>query len=193
MRRIVFCLMALTVAGAARAQAQTQECRRYAGGTVVICDRHRVREVREYRRRYERAPVELGVRGGYDFRDDQGSLGTQVRLPVVRQFAVAPSFDVFFGDAGARWQLNLDGLVRPEQLGGLYFGGGGALIRREFDPADGTDTRLGWNLLAGIDGGRVSGTVVRPFAEARWTGTGDFTGFRLVGGVNVPIAGHLWR
>jgi hypothetical protein len=36
--------------------------------------------------------------------------------------------------------------------------------------------------------------VARPFAEARWTGTGRFTGFRLVGGVNVPIASpHFWR
>ena len=98
--------------------------------------------------------------------------------------------DVYFGDdTGATWQLNGDAVIRPDQLGGVYFGGGAAAVRREFDPADGTETRAGWNLLLGIGGGRVSGSSLRPFAEGRWTGVGDFTAFRLVAGVNVPIGG----
>ncbi|MFL5386560.1 MAG: hypothetical protein ACJ8GN_28925 [Longimicrobiaceae bacterium] len=192
MRRTTVCLMALMVMGAVRAEAQ--ECRRYVGGRVVVCDRDRDRDRdREHRYRrhgWDRGPVEFGIRGGYDFEDDQGSAGAQIRLPLVRQFAVAPSFDVFFGDDGnAEWQFNFDGLIRPRALGGVYLGGGAAVLRREFDVLDGEETKVGWNLLAGIEGGRVGGSVLRPFAEGRWTGVDDFTGFRLVAGFNVPISG----
>jgi hypothetical protein len=180
--------MALMLVGAARAEAQ--ECRRYVGGRVVVCERDRDRD-REHRHRHgwDRAPVEFGVRGGYDFKDDQGSAGAQIRIPLVSQFALAPSFDVFLGDPGATWQFNADGIIKPYALGGVYLGGGAAVLRREFDVLKGDETRVGWNLLAGIDAGRVGGSSLRPFAEGRWTGLNDFTGFRLVAGFNVPISG----
>ena len=191
MRRMGSFVLLLAVFAAGEAQAQ--QCRRYAGGTVVVCDRNRGPErgrdrVRERdHREWGRPPVELGVRGGWDFDGGQGSIGTQLRVPVIRPFAVAPSFDAFFGDEGASWQLNLDGQIRPMALGGLYFGGGGARIRREFDVLAGNETKVGWNALLGIDGGRVARTTLRPFAEGRWSGAGDFHAFRLVAGVNVPI------
>jgi hypothetical protein len=189
MRRTAVCLIALMLAGAVSAEAQ--QCRRYVGGRVMVCDRDRDRDHDRDRRRHgwDRGPVEFGIRGGYDFEDDQGTAGTQIRIPLVRQLAFAPSFDVFFGDEGATWQLNGDVVVRPDALGGLYLGGGAAVLRREFDILDGEETKVGWNLLAGIDAGRVGGTVLRPFAEGRWTGVDDFTGFRLVAGFNVPISG----
>ena len=190
MRRTIVCLMALMLVGAASAEAQ--QCRRYVGGRVMVCDRDRDRDHdrdRRHRRGWDRGPVEFGIRGGYDFEDDQGSAGAQIRLPLVRQFALAPSFDVFFGDEGATWQFNADALLKPRALGGVYLGGGAAVLRREFDILDGEETKVGWNLLAGIDAGRVGNTSLRPFAEGRWTGVDDFTGFRLVAGFNVPISG----
>jgi hypothetical protein len=191
MRKTMVCLMALMVVGAVEAEAQ--ECRRYVGGRVVVCDRDRDRdrERRHRRHGWDRGPVEFGVRGGYDFEDDQGSAGAQIRVPLVRQFAVAPSFDVFFGDddGAADWQANFDGLIRPRALGGVYLGGGVAVLRREFDVLDGEETEVGWNLLAGIEAGRIGGSVLRPFAEGRWTGVEDFNAFRLVAGFNVPISG----
>jgi hypothetical protein len=189
MRRMLFGTLGLLVLVAGHAEAQ--RCRRYVGGTVVVCDRERERD-HERRRHgdWDRGPIEFGIRGGYDFDGSQGSAGTQVRVPLIPQLVLAPSFDVYFGDdTGATWQLNGDAVIRPDQLGGVYFGGGAAAVRREFDPAEGTQTRAGWNLLLGIDGGRVSGSSLRPFAEGRWTGVGDFTAFRLVAGVNVPIGG----
>lgn len=187
MRRTIVCLMALMLVGAARAEAQ---CRRYVGGRVVVCDRDRDHDRdRRHRRDWDRGPVEFGIRGGYDFEDDQGSAGAQIRLPLVRQLALAPSFDVFFGDEGATWQANADAILKPRALGGVYLGGGAAVLRREFDILDGEKTKVGWNLLAGIDAGRVANTSLRPFAEGRWTGVDDFTGFRLVAGFNVPISG----
>jgi hypothetical protein len=187
MRRTTICLIALMLIGVGTAQAQ--RCRRYVGGGVVVCERERDRDHERGRRRWDRGPVEFGIRGGYDFEDDQGSAGTQLRLPLLRQFAVAPSFDVYFGDEGANWQLNLDGIIKPDALGGVYVGGGAALLRREFDVLDGEETKVGWNALAGIDAGRVGHSALRPFTEARWTGVGDFSAFRLTAGFNVPIGG----
>lgn len=186
MRRTAVCLTALMLLGVVNAEAQ--HCRRYVGGHVVVCDRDRDHERR--RHGWDRGPVEFGVRGGYDFEDDQGSAGAQIRVPVIRQFAVAPSFDVYLGDEGANWQFNADGIIKPDMLGGVYVGGGAAVLRREFDVLEGEETKVGWNALAGIDAGRIGGSSLRPFAEARWTGVGDdFTAFRLVAGFNVPISG----
>ena len=188
MRRPAVCLIALMLAGAVSAEAQ--QCRRYVNGRVMVCSRDRDRDRDRHRRSgWDRGPVEFGVRGGYDFEDDQGSAGAQLRIPLVRQFALAPSFDVFLGDPGATWQFNADGIVKPDVLGGLYLGGGAAVLRREFDVLDGEETKVGWNLLAGIDAGRVGGSSLRPFAEGRWTGVGDFSAFRLAAGFNVPISG----
>ncbi len=195
MRRTLVCLGLLLLTGAGSLEAQHRErCRTSRDGRVVVCERDRDHDRERPRHRRsrsifrDRGPVEFGIRGGYDFEDHQGSAGTQIRIPVVRQFAMSPSFDAFFGDEGASWQLNLDGLIRPVRLGGLYAGGGVALLRADLD-GTGVETTAGWNLLAGMEGGRITSTALRPFVEARWTGVDDFQGFRLVAGVNVPITG----
>jgi hypothetical protein len=195
MRRTAVCLIALMLVGAARAEAQ--QCRRYVRGRVVICDRDRDRDrdhERRHRRDWDGAPVEFGIRGGADFRDDQGSVGTQARIPVPLpggMVALEPSFDVFFGDreGAAQWQGNIDAVIKPWSLGGLYGGGGAAFLRRDFDGDLSDETKAGFNLFAGIDGGRISGSSLRPFTEARWTFTGDFQAFRLAAGFNVPVSG----
>jgi hypothetical protein len=187
MRKRMFGVLALLLVVAAEG-AEAQRCRRYVGGGVLICRRDRDGD--EHRnRRWARDPIEFGIRGGYDFDGHQGSGGAQVRLPLVREFALQPSFDAFFGDEGATWQANLDGVIRPPALGGLYVGGGAAFLRREFDPLEGTETKAGWNALLGLNGGHIARSALRPFAEGRWTGVGDFTAFRLVAGVNVPVGG----
>ena len=192
MRRTGFCLIALLTLTAGGLSAQ--HCRSYRDGRVVVCDdhgdrdRHRRRDERDWS---DRGPVEFGIRGGADFRDHQGSVGTQVRIPLIRQFAVEPSFDVFFGGAegAAEWQANVDGIIKPDGLGGLYGGGGASFIRRDFDGDLTNETKAGFNLLAGIDGGRIRDTALRPFVETRWSFTGDFQAFRLAAGFNVPISG----
>jgi len=195
MRRISLGVMALLVFTAGSLHAQ--RCRRYEGGRVVVCERERDRDHdrgRHGHRDWNHAPVEFGIRGGADFRDDQGSVGTQARIPLPLPggvIALAPSFDVFFGDreGAAEWQGNVDVLIKPFPLGGLYGGGGPAFLRRDFDGDLENETKAGFNLLAGIDGGRISGSALRPFAEARWTFTGDFQAFRMTAGFNVPVTG----
>lgn len=140
-----------------------------------------------------RAPVQFGVRGGYDFQDDVGSGGAQVRVPLVPQLLLVPNADVFFDSDGGKWQLNTDVVLRPYALAGVYGGVGLAFANRDFDTRDvddDTETRAGFNLIVGLDGGRISGSSVHPFVEGRWTHVDDYRPFRLVAGINVPISGR---
>ncbi len=152
-----------------------------------------------------RAVPEFGLRGGYDFDTQAGSLGADLRLPVGPRghFALAPSGDVFFNTPGHDWQLNLDGELRAPLIG-LYGGGGAALIHHAFEPAvvvtpgGGTllapgerETKAGWNLFAGLE---PSFAPIRPFVETRWTFQGDhYSAFRLTAGLHVPIGRRAWR
>jgi hypothetical protein len=158
---------------------------------IVLCC-FAVQDANAQRRRHrDQAPIEFGIRGGYDFDSDVGSAGTQVRIPLMRQLLVVPSADVFFGDdedeAGPQWQLNADAVVAPDEFGGVYFGAGAAFADRDFDFDGDTELEAGYNLLVGIAARSIFDTRARPFAEARWTGVEDEHPFRLVAGVNVPI------
>jgi len=191
MKRICVGVAMLALFAAGELSAQRERCRR--SGRVTICERDRDRD--HDRRRDWRdgaGPVEFGIRGGYDFEEDVGTAGAQVRIPLVRGLAIVPSADVFFEDSSSDWQLNLDAVVRPPSLAGLYFGVGAGFLSSDFDEDDfeeDTDTEVGLNLLAGIEGGRVGGTSVRPFAEGRWTNIDNYEAFRLAVGINVPISG----
>ncbi|HYJ79597.1 MAG TPA: hypothetical protein VEW03_08365, partial [Longimicrobiaceae bacterium] len=169
-----------------------QQCRRYQGGRVTVCERERDRDRDHDRRRgWDAGPVEFGVRGGFDFEDEAGTAGAQFRIPVVRQLMLSPSADVFFDGSDSEWQINADLLVRPEALAGVYFGAGAAFLNRDFELLDDAETEVGYNLIVGLDGGRFGGTILRPFVEGRWTQVDEFDGFRLAAGFNVPISG--WR
>lgn len=136
-----------------------------------------------------RAPVEFGVRGGYDFDADVGSAGAQVRIPLIRQLLLVPSGDVYFADdgEGTDWQVNADLVARPDDLGGLYGGIGAAFMQTDFDADGESEVEAGYNLLAGIEAGAILRTRVRPFAEARWSFVDEADPFRLVAGINAPV------
>ena len=135
-------------------------------------------------------PATFGVRGGYDFQEDVGTAGAQLRIPVASALAFAPSADVFFDDSPTEWQVNLDALLRPAALGGIYGGVGAAFLNRDFDLLDDDETEVGLNLILGIESGRIRNTSVRPFVEGRWTMVDDYDAFRLAAGINVPISGR---
>ena len=133
-------------------------------------------------------PVHFGVRGGHSFDERVASAGAQLRVPLLRQLLVVPSGDVFLGDeAHSDWQLNGDVAVAPDGGGGLYGGIGVAFLNHDPD-ADGEDeVETGYNLFAGLDGNPLFEARVEPFVEARWTYVEDFSPFRLVLGINVPV------
>ncbi|HEX2189515.1 MAG TPA: hypothetical protein VHG51_11485 [Longimicrobiaceae bacterium] len=187
MTRSLVCLALLALAGPQVLEAQEcrtrgnrTECRDRSRSWVVVTDRSPSR--------WEAA--RFGVRGGYDFEEGVGSAGAQLRIPVVPQLLLVPSADVFFDDGPSEWQLNADLMLRPDDLAGLYGGVGAALLSRDDpdEPGDETDTEVGYNLFVGLESGRVRGTSLRPFVEARWTGVDDYVPFRLVAGFNVPIS-----
>jgi hypothetical protein len=212
LNRNVCLLAALLALGATEAAAQTR-CYIWRDGRRVECqddrrDRERDRERRreeERRRERERErardrarshglfgwaePAQFGVRGGYDFEDDAGMAGAQLRIPLGYFLTLAPSGDVFFGDSPNEWQINTDLLVRPLALGGLYGGIGAAFLNREFD-LDDSETEVGLNLILGLESGRIRNTTLRPFVEGRWTTVEDYDAFRLAAGFNVPISGR---
>ena len=133
-------------------------------------------------------PVQFGVRGGHSFEERVASAGAQLRVPLLRQLLVVPSGDVFLGDeAYSDWQLNGDVAVAPDGGGGLYGGIGVAFLSHDPDEDGDEEVETGYNLFAGLDGNQLFEARVEPFVEARWTYVGDFSPFRLVLGINVPV------
>lgn len=140
-----------------------------------------------------RAVPEIGLRGGYDFKTDAGSVGIDMKLPAGRRgfLALAPSWDLFFDNPGNDWQGNIDAELRAPRSG-LYAGGGAAFIHHEFDPLVGRETKPGWNLFAGLE--PPAALPIRPFVETRWTFRGEhYSAFRLVGGLRLQVGGRRMR
>jgi hypothetical protein len=204
LRKNVCMMAALLVLGAAADAAAQTRCYIWRDGRRVECDRDRRDKERERERERERRrerersrvvwgwgePAQFGVRGGYDFEEDGGTAGAQLRIPLASILTFSPSADVFFSDTRTEWQINTDILLRPSALGGLYGGVGAGFINRDFDGDGENGTEAGLNLILGLESGRIRDTVLRPFAEGRWTTVDHYDAFRLVAGFNVPISGR---
>jgi opacity protein-like surface antigen len=131
-----------------------------------------------------RGPIEAGLRAGRDFENHAWSLGAQFGLHA-RKFEFRPSGDWFFprhGDTG--WQLNGDAAIHLGQGGGLYAGGGVALVH--LDDTDGTKT--GYNLFFGLSTAPPAERL-KGFAEFRWTFYHDTSPFRLALGFMYALTG----
>ena len=128
----------------------------------------------------------IGIRSGYDFDGDAWSLGAQARLPVGRRLEFIPSGDGFLAGNRSDWQLNADLALRLGRLRTLYIGAGLAVLNREADPAEGSQTWLATNLLAGLQP-RARRLPVRPFVEVRWTLVDGEAPVRLAFGANLPL------
>jgi opacity protein-like surface antigen len=187
MRRTGWVLAAvLLLASAGPSHAQRTRCWRMRDGHVERCERD---HDRDRRRHFRQEPVELGVRGGYDFDAEVGTFGGHLRVPVAGPVTFIPSFDVSVDDAGPPWQANADVVVRPDRLAGLYAGVGAGFVHLEDETEGDHDTEVGLNVLVGLDGGRIADTRLRPFAEGRWTRIDDDRdAFRLVAGFSVAIS-----
>ena len=95
-----------------------------------------------------------------------------------RNLELRPSGDLVFPrDDGMGWQVNGDAAIRLGQGGGLYVGGGLAVVH----PDDG-ETETGYNLFFGL-GTAPPGAGAKPFIEFRWTDINDTRPFRLMLGV----------
>jgi hypothetical protein len=129
-------------------------------------------------------PPEIGIRGGYDFEAQEFGLGAQAHISMLNRIKFVPSFDAMFGD-DLHWQLNAD-LAGDFNM--FYAGAGLGVAARDFTGDGEIETRLGPNLMAGIDlGALMPASPVRPFVEARYTFTPDIRPFRLHFGISYPL------
>ncbi len=127
-------------------------------------------------------PIQIGLRAGRDFENHAWSFGGQVQIPLGRKLELRPSADLFFPRGGQTgWQANGDGAIRLGQGGGLYAGGGIALVH-----LNGGDTRRGYNLFFGL-GTAPPLAKVKPFLEFRWTFVDDTSPFRLALGFSYAL------
>jgi opacity protein-like surface antigen len=122
-------------------------------------------------------PIEAGPRFGRDFKNHAWTVGGQVRVPVGQNLELRPSGDLIFPRGeGMGWQLNGDAAIRIGQGGGLYAGGGIALVH----PDDG-ESETGYNLFFGLSTAPPNAPM-KPFLEFRWTDVADTRPFRLMAG-----------
>jgi hypothetical protein len=119
-------------------------------------------------------PISVGPRVGRDFSNKAWSVGAQASALLGTNFELRPSGDLFFkrGERWA-WQLNGDAAVRFGNAGGLYGGGGIALVGQ-----DDVDTETGYNLFFGLSTAEPEDPT-KGFVEFRWTFVNDTSPFRL--------------
>lgn len=127
-------------------------------------------------------PIEAGPRVGRDFKNHAWLVGGQLRVPLTRNIELRPSGDLVFPrDEGMGWQLNGDAALRIGQGGGLYAGGGLAVVH-----PDDADTETGYNLFFGLSTAPPDADS-KPFLEFRWTDVADTRPFRLMAGVSFRL------
>jgi len=118
-------------------------------------------------------PISIGPRFGRDFENHAWSVGGQISVPVGSNLELRPSGDLLFPEhAGMGYQVNGDAVIYLGQGGGLYAGGGGALVHPH-----GGDTDTGYNLLFGLSTAESQQTT-KGFIEFRWTFINDETPFK---------------
>jgi hypothetical protein len=119
-------------------------------------------------------PLQAGLRVGRDFKNKAWSVGGQLAAPLGRNLELRPSGDLFFPrNEGMGWQLNGDAAVRFGKGGGLYGGGGIALVH-----PDDSETETGYNLFFGLSTAPPDQRT-KGFLEFRWTFVNDTSPFHL--------------
>ena len=119
-------------------------------------------------------PLQAGPRVGRDFKNKAWSVGAQLAAPVGRNLELRPSGDLFFPrDDGMGWQLNGDAAIRFGEGGGLYGGGGIALVH-----PDDSDIETGYTVFFGLSAAAPAQRT-KGFVELRWTFVNDTSPFRL--------------
>ena len=129
----------------------------------------------------------VGIQVGNDFENDQLLIGGQFWLPLGIFWKFVPSAEYFFTDNDStRWQFNGDFLFKPKPNGMLHFGGGIAMQYLNSDVIN-EQMDFGWNLIVGLDFGRLRGPVIYPFVQARWTFIEKEEYFSVLGGINLIL------
>jgi hypothetical protein len=142
-----------------------------------------VGEAQRQARTVTRHRPHIGPHIGYDFDAEAVLLGAQFSAPISRRVEFYPSFDYYFTDPGSLWQLNADLKYQLRESGHwFYLGGGLGIAHRQV--SDNSATKLGVNLLGGIEA--LVWQRVHPYFEARGF-LSDNSRFQLAAGLNITI------
>lgn len=104
------------------------------------------------------APPSLGVRGGYDNKQQSWILGAQLRLPILPggEVELMPNADVTFLTGLKEYEYNLEAVyVLDGRAGGLYLGGGLGLRDTIYPTGSGRQTKAGYTVVGGF---RIAGS-----------------------------------
>lgn len=128
---------------------------------------------------------EVGMRAGYNFREEEVLLSAHLLVPMTSRIFFYPSLDVYAPENGNRVGFNGDVKVAlPVRIPGgpqLYAGAGIGVINRNTDGMSNSD--IGANLLMGLES-KIG--WIHPFGEGKIM-VYDKTQFQLVAGVNIRL------
>lgn len=141
----------------------------------------------EAQRRNQPSP-EAGLRGGFEFKNDDWSAGAQLRFPLARGSELIPSGDWIFR-SGTNFRLNLDLAVPLMPRGGFYGGGGLGVDFTDRAVSSGLATTYGGNLMLGVAPYKSGRHGLHWFAEGRWFLKNGPNLFTLVIGLNARLGG----
>jgi hypothetical protein len=121
----------------------------------------------------------IGVRGGFDYRNSDASVGALLRLPIplaLVPLEVSPGGDLVFHDNLTDRQGMVD---LTAQIFGLSLGGGPLWLNTVYDDELDAprETRQGWTVVAGL---RSRGTPFGADLEFRWVFVEDVENPRYI-------------
>lgn len=140
------------------------------------------------------APVEVGVRAGYDYNSTGYLLGGQIHVPVLPSgmFEIMPSGDVTFLKGLKEYQFSVDALfVSGGRSGGFYVGGGLGVRNSIYDHAPDRETKTTPTIVVGVRTAQIPEIHLVPQLEVRWIFLPDVKVDPrvLTFGVNIPLWG----
>lgn len=139
------------------------------------------------------APIQIGVRGGYDYNSTGSLLGAQMHIPVLPAgwVELMPSTDVTFLTGLKEYEYNLEAVVvSGGRRGGFYAGGGLGWRNTIYDDGAGRETRRGGTVVVGLKTASMVGPGINVQIESRWIFIrGPVKPRTLTFGVNIPLWG----
>jgi hypothetical protein len=137
------------------------------------------------------APIEVGVRGGYDYTSRGNMVGAQIRIPVLPSGHVelVPNGDITFLPTFKEYMGGVDVVaISGGRRGGLYVGGGLTWRTAFYD--SNRETRRTPVIVAGAKSPAIFGSPIRTQLEVRWIRVDtDVKPKTLNFGINLPLWG----
>ncbi len=140
------------------------------------------------------APIQVGVRGGYDYNSTGYLLGAQLHIPLLPTgiVEIMPNADVTFLKGLKEYQYGVEAVfVTGGRRGGLYAGGGIGWRNSIYEQAPKRETKTTPTVVVGLRANEIPSIHLVPQVEVRWIFLPDVkVDPRVLSfGVNLPLWG----